>query len=56
MKTDCTIKFNSIDEYREIEKTLEELGYENDKEWNEERLFEHETGYVCIEGFIFTYF
>jgi len=27
MKTDVSIKFNSIEEYREIEKKLEELGY-----------------------------
>ena len=35
MKTNVSIKFNSIEEYREIEKKLEELGYVNDKEWNE---------------------
>ena len=56
MKTDCTIKFNSIEEYREIEKTLEELGYENDKEWNEDYL--KDLGklkklYVHIDGFLF---
>ena len=27
MKTNVSIKFNSIEEYREIEKKLEELGY-----------------------------
>lgn len=34
MKTNVSIKFSSIEEYREIEKKLEELGYVNDKEWN----------------------
>ena len=38
MKTNVSIKFNSIEEYREIEKKLEEMGYVNDKEWNENRL------------------
>ena len=38
MKTNVSIKFNSIEEYREIEKKLEELGYVNDKEWNEEMI------------------
>lgn len=31
MKTDVSIKFSSIEEYREIEKKLEELGYVNDR-------------------------
>ena len=36
MKTNVSIKFNSIEEYRVIEKKLEEMGYVNDKdkEWN----------------------
>ena len=31
MKTNVSIKFNSIEEYRIIEKKLEEMGYENGK-------------------------
>lgn len=38
MKTNVSIKFNSIEEYREIEKKLEELGYVNDKGWNEYKI------------------
>ena len=34
MKTNVSIKFNSIEEYREIEKKLEEMGCVNDKKWN----------------------
>ena len=34
MKTNVSIKFSSIEEYREIEKKLEELGYNNDYKWN----------------------
>lgn len=34
MKTNVSIKFNSIEEYREIEKKLVELGYESDENWN----------------------
>ena len=33
MKTNVSIKFNSIEEYREIEKKLEQLGYVNDKDF-----------------------
>ena len=32
MKTNVSIKFNSIEEYRAIEKKLEEMGYVNDTE------------------------
>lgn len=38
MKTNVSIKFNSIKEYREIEKKLIELGYVNDEYWNEDML------------------
>lgn len=38
MKTNVSIKFNSIEEYRKIENKLEELGYVNDKYWNKELL------------------
>lgn len=38
MKTNISIKFNSIEEYRDIEKKLEEMGYVNDKEWNKEMI------------------
>ena len=38
MKTNVSIKFNSIEEYRVIEKKLEELGYVNDKGWNEYKI------------------
>ena len=38
MKTNVSIKFNSIEEYREIEKKLIELGYDNDKQWNSEMI------------------
>ena len=40
MKTNVSIKFNSIEEYREIEKKLIELGYENDEVWNKEMLID----------------
>ena len=43
MKTNVSIKFNSIEEYREIEKKLIELGYVNDKEWNEDMLMHPNT-------------
>ena len=50
MKTNVSIKFNSIEEYREIEKKLEELGYVNDKGWNERHLNNSFTkGYCFIE-------
>ena len=49
MKNDFAIKFNSIEEYREIEKFLENEGYTNDKDWNKEQLLEHQKGYVCID-------
>lgn len=42
MKTNVSIKFNSIEEYREIEKKLIELGYESDKKWNEIQIKEIE--------------
>ena len=38
MKTNVSIKFNSIEEYREIEKKLVELGYKDDKKWNKTML------------------
>ena len=38
MKTNVSIKFNSIEEYREIEKKLEDMGYVNDKGWNEYKI------------------
>ena len=48
MKTNVSIKFNSIEEYREIERVLEELGYKNDKEWNEDMLKSTKPCYVTI--------
>lgn len=54
MKTNSVIKFNSIEEYREIEKTLEELGYKNDKEWNESRLKRYKIGYIHIHNIYIT--
>lgn len=42
MKTNVSIKFNSIEEYREIEKKLIELGYESNKKWNEAQIKEIE--------------
>lgn len=41
MKTNVSIKFNSIKEYREIERKLVELGYENDINWNYGFIMEH---------------
>ena len=35
-KTNVSIKFNSIEEYREIEKKLEKMGYVNDGMYGEE--------------------
>ena len=49
-KTNVSIKFNCIEEYREIEKKLEKMGYVNDKEWNERHLDNSFTkGYCFIE-------
>ena len=36
MKTNVSIKYPSIEEYREIEKKLIELGYVNDEMYGEE--------------------
>ena len=36
MKTNVSIKFSSIEEYREIENKLIELGYVNDEMYGEE--------------------
>ena len=52
MKNDFAIKFNSLEEYREIEKFLEKEGYTNDKEWNEKELLEYQKGFVCIDDAI----
>ena len=52
MKNDFAIKFNSLEEYREIEKFLENEGYTNDKFWNEEELLEYHVGFVCIDDAI----
>lgn len=54
MKTDVSIKFNSIEEYRVIEKKLEEMGYFNDKGWNDYSIFKYNkclnlNKYVTIE-------
>ena len=51
MKTNVSIKFNSIEEYRKIEKKLEELGYVNDKEWNERK--KNEIGYIYLSEELF---
>ena len=48
MKTNVSIKFKSIEEYREIEKKLEELGYVNDKGWNEYKINIITDGCVLI--------
>ena len=62
MKTNVSSKFNSIEEYREIEKKLIELGYSIDKEYNEQTLTEFESynkiqhyiriyeDYICVAG------
>ena len=52
MKNDFAIKFNSLEEYREIEKFLEKEGYTNDNEWNEKELLECQKGFVCIDDTI----
>lgn len=52
MKNDFAIKFNSLEEYREIEKYLEKEGYTNDKWWNEKELLEYQKGYVCIDDIV----
>ena len=51
MKTNVSIKFSSIEEYREIEKKLEEIGYVNDKGWNERK--KNEIGYVYLSEDLF---
>ena len=60
MKTNVSIKFNSIEEYREIEKKLEELGYVNDElssidinECKELKIFKDRT--FCHFPFIITH-
>lgn len=51
MKTNVSIKFSTIEEYREIEKKLEELGYNNtDLTWNNHNLKLNTFGYVYIDG------
>ena len=52
MKNDFAIKFNSLEEYREIEKFLEKEGYTNDNEWNEKELSEYQKGCVCIDDVV----
>ena len=52
MKNDFAIKFNSLEEYREIEKFLEKEVDTNDNEWNEEELLEYQKGFVCIDDAI----
>ena len=52
MKNDFAIKFNSLEEYREIEKFLEKEGYTNDNEWNEKELLEYQRGFVFIDDTI----
>ena len=52
MKNYFAIKFNSLEEYREIEKFLEKEGYTNDNEWNEKELLECQKGFVCIDDTI----
>lgn len=50
MKTNVSIKFNSIEEYREIEKKLIEMGYNNtDSTWNNYNLNINSFGYVFID-------
>ena len=53
MKTNVSIKFNSIEEYREIEKKLEELGYVNDKYWNTNKRIKDYTYIKIFEGLEF---
>lgn len=52
MENDFAIKFNSLEEYREIEKFLEKEGYTNDKDWNKKELLEYQKGLVCIDDAI----
>ena len=61
MKTNVSIKFNSIEEYREIEKKLEELGYVNDKDfknimrmcmYNKIRIFKNKKFIICPDSMI----
>ena len=51
MKTNVSIKFNSIEEYRVIEKKLEEMGNVNDKKWNERK--KNEIGYIYLSEELF---
>ena len=55
MKNNFAIKFNSLEEYREIEKFLEKEGYTNDNEWNEKELLEYQKGFVCINNAVVGY-
>lgn len=52
MKTNVSIKFNSIEEYREIEQELEELGYGKDTDFTEEQvlLFELDRFKIFKDG------
>ena len=61
MKTNVSIKFNSIEEYREIEKKLEQLGYVNDKDfknimkmcmYNKIRIFKNKKIIICPDSMI----
>lgn len=54
MKVDVSIKFNSVEEYKEIKKTLKKQGYKNDKHWNKRQIehferFGDKTYYVYID-------
>ena len=48
MKTNVSIKFNSIEEYREIEKKLKEMGYKKDGNWFMENIIRVGFGAVRI--------
>ena len=41
MKTNVSIKFNSIEEYREIERVLEGLGYVKEGRYRDEFIKQH---------------
>lgn len=51
MKTNVSIKFNSIEEYREIEKKLEELGYKQKSKMIDDFMLDELPNYLYVTFF-----
>lgn len=51
MKTNVSIKFNSIEEYREIERVLEGLGYKQHNKGIDDFMLDELTNYLYVTLF-----